>query len=29
LHGDLETTGDKHLTIWKIKNIDFIALQGA
>jgi hypothetical protein len=29
LHGDLQTTGDKHLTIWKIKNIDFIALQGA
>jgi hypothetical protein len=28
LHGDLETTGDKHLTIWKVKNIDFIALQG-
>jgi hypothetical protein len=29
LHGDSETTGDKHLTIWKVKNIDFIALQGA
>ena len=29
LHGDSETTGNKPLTLWKVKSIDFIALQGA
>jgi hypothetical protein len=29
LHGDSGSTGDKPITVWKVKNVDFIALQGA
>ena len=29
LHGDTESTGNIPLTVWKVKNADFIALQGA
>lgn len=28
LHGDSESTGDRPLTMWKVKCVDFIALQG-
>ena len=28
LHGDTKTTGNKGITIWNVKSIDFIALQG-
>lgn len=29
LHGDTESTGDTPLTVWKLKSVDFVALQGA
>jgi hypothetical protein len=29
LHGDTESTGNKRITVWKLKNNDFTALQGA